>query len=95
MPRFLVELYVCRSQAADDAPARRARAAARELEREGVPVRYVRTTLLPDDETCFHVFEAPSLEAVAEASRRAGLDGARIVRVVERASPCSARRARA
>ena len=43
-----------------------------ELAREGTQVRYVRTTFLPDDETCFHVFEAVSGEVVAEVFRRAG-----------------------
>jgi hypothetical protein len=43
----------------------------------------VRATFLPDDETCFHLVEAPSAEAVAELSRRAGLGRARIVPVVE------------
>ena len=58
-------------------------AAAAELEREGTPVRYVRTTYLPDDETCFHVFEAVSEEAVAEVFRRAGVGSGRIVSAVE------------
>jgi hypothetical protein len=33
----------------------------------------VRTTLLPEDETCFHVFDATSADAVGEVGRRAGL----------------------
>jgi hypothetical protein len=35
-------------------------------------IRYVRTMFLPDDETCFHVFQAPSEEAVAEACSARG-----------------------
>jgi hypothetical protein len=84
MPSYLVEAYVPRAQAQDArAAGRRARAAARQLAREGASVRYVRTTLLPEDETCFHLFEAGSEEAVAEVCRRAGLGSARIVPVLE------------
>jgi hypothetical protein len=43
----------------------------------------VRTTLLPEDETCFHVFDATSADAVGEVGRRAGLNWARIVPAVE------------
>ena len=64
-------------------PAGHARAAAEELVREGTPVRYVRMTFLPDDETCFHIFEASSQEAVGEACRRAGIGSGRIVPAVE------------
>ena len=39
----------------------------------------MRTTFLPNDETCFHLFEAHSIELVDEVSRRAGLGHARIV----------------
>ena len=68
MPSYLVETYVPGTQAQDArAAARRARAAARQLSRQGVSVRYIRTTLVPGDETCFYVFEAPSHDAVAEA----------------------------
>jgi hypothetical protein len=84
MPRYLVETYVPQTHAHDArAAGRRACAAARQLSREGAPVRYVRTTLLPGDETCFHVFDAASEEAVAEACRLAWLGTPRIVRAVE------------
>jgi len=84
VPSYLVETYVPGTQAQDArAAARRARAAARQLSRQGVAVRYVRTTLVPGDETCFYVFEAASYDAVAEACRIAGLETPRIVPAVE------------
>jgi hypothetical protein len=69
---YLVEVYLPRSRA-DEArgSGRRARAAAEEVCSEGVRIRYVRTTFLPDDETCFHLFEASARAAVEEVSRRA------------------------
>jgi hypothetical protein len=51
--------------------------------REGTRVRYVRMTFLPDDETCFHIFEAASKAAVVEACRRAGIGSGRIITAVE------------
>ena len=93
MQRFLVEVYLPRSPAPDArASARRARAAARALAREGVSIRYVRTTYLPDDETCFHVFGAESIHVVEEAARRAGLERARIAVAVETSRPAAGRK---
>jgi hypothetical protein len=84
MPSFLVETYVPKMAPNDARVARRrARMAARQLSREGEPVRYLRTTLLPEDETCFHLFEATSEGAVAEVCRRAGLGSPRIVQALE------------
>jgi Protein of unknown function (DUF4242) len=84
VPSYLVETYVARMNADDArAAARRARTAARELAREGESVRYVRSTFLPGDETCFHVFEASSEKTVAEACRRAELGTPRIVPALE------------
>lgn len=84
MPRYLVEAYVPRSRAQEAHAAERdARAAAKALVGEGTPVRYVRMTFLPDDETCFHIFEAASEETVEEACRRAGIGSGRIVPAVE------------
>lgn len=92
MPSYLVEVYLPRSRA-HEAPAtgRRARAAAAELSREGAPVRYVRTTFLPNDETCFHVFEALSADAVEEVSRRANFGRARVVPAFEVSGPTERR----
>jgi hypothetical protein len=88
MQSYLVEVYLPRSRAHDArATGRRARAAAEQLSREGVPIRYVRTTYLPDDETCFHHFEARTPAAVEEASRRAALGRARIVPAIEVSQP--------
>ena len=75
MPRFLVESYVAASATAFDNACERARLTA-EL---AVGVGYVHTTFLPGDEIVLHLFDAPSVEALDEAGRRAGLDFDRIV----------------
>ncbi len=94
MPTYLVEAYMPRSHAQEArAAGRRARAAAEELSREGVSIQYLRTTFMPDDETCFHLFEAASAEAVEEASTRAELGRARVVPAID-ASRSARRRAR-
>jgi hypothetical protein len=81
---YLAESYLPRIRRAElrDA-ARRARLAAEALAEEGVRVRHVRTSFLPDDEVCLHLFEAPSADAVSEAMRRAALAVDRIVEAVE------------
>ena len=47
--------------------------AAEELTREGTPIRVLRSIFVPEDETCFYLYEAESVEAVREAARRAVL----------------------
>jgi len=72
MVQYLVELYVSRGEsAAVHAGVTRALVAAAELTGEGTPVRYVRSIFVPEDETCFVLFEAESAHAVREAARRA------------------------
>ena len=79
MPRYLVELYLSRTGSAGlEAATGRARAAAEELKREGTPVSYLRSILVPEDETCFYLYEAASVEAVRELAKRAALPFARV-----------------
>jgi hypothetical protein len=77
MPRYLVESYS--SGAAVDEARERARLTAR----LGTGVTYVRTTFLPGEETVFHMFDAPSAEAVDRAGRLAALPFQRIVEAIE------------
>lgn len=79
MPLFLVESYLPRSMGAHEKAPELARGAAELAGSEGIDLRYVRTTLLPSDETCFHLFEAPSVDVVETALARAGLGCDRIV----------------
>lgn len=53
-----------------------------QMRREGVAVRYLGSTIVPDDEACFCQFEADSASDVAEANRRAGVPFDRIVDAV-------------
>jgi hypothetical protein len=73
MPEYLVELY---SVAMPDSAA---------LARLGdqKTVRYLRSILIPGDETCLHLVEADSIEHVADAFEQAGLEADRIVEAVE------------
>ena len=52
----------------------RARAACEALTREGTHVRFLRSIFVPEDEACFHLYEAASADAVREAAMQAGLD---------------------
>ena len=88
MATFLIETYLSRERAADveqQAASLEGVIAAIVAARSGVRphLRHVRSYFVPDDETCFHVIEAPSAEAVREIARRAGLT---VDRVVEAAS---------
>ncbi|MDP8929712.1 MAG: DUF4242 domain-containing protein, partial [Actinomycetota bacterium] len=59
--------------------AARARAAADQAARAGTPVRYVRSIFVPEDEICFHVYEAESAALVGETVTAAELGFERIV----------------
>ncbi|MGH3456475.1 MAG: hypothetical protein ACRDV1_02120 [Actinomycetes bacterium] len=74
MPRFLVETYVPRPTS--DTLARVAAGAddaARTMAMAGVPVRHLGAIYVPDDETCFHLFEGPSQQAVRDTAEIGGL----------------------
>ena len=74
MTEYLVELYVAQGDhLAAQQHAERAEQASADLTREGQVVRCVRSIFVPEDETCFLLYEASSAELVAEAMRRAGL----------------------
>jgi hypothetical protein len=45
-------------------------------------VRYLGSTIVPEDEACFCEFDAPSMASVAELNRRAGVPFDRIVSAV-------------
>jgi hypothetical protein len=81
--RYVVEVYAPAGDAGSLAElASRAHAAAEESRRAGVEVRYLRSVLVPEDETCFHHFDGSSSDAVRWVSERAGLlttdDGASV-----------------
>ena len=80
MPSYVVETYVS-GDARDrlEADARGIRRAASELAGH---VTVVRSYLVPGDEMGFHVLEADTLEAVAQAAASAGVEVERIVETI-------------
>jgi hypothetical protein len=84
MTEFVVELYVARADAGTVAHgAARARLAADELARQGTAVRYLNSIFVPEDETCFFLYEGESAEAVRDAARLAGLSFEHVAEAVE------------
>lgn len=79
---YLVELYLPGGASDCAGVATRARTAAEAMASEGIPIRFVRSILVPDDEICFCLYEAPSAQAVTEAATRAALVFERIVGAV-------------
>ena len=83
MTRYLVERYIPGDSVEDvRAAVGRLVAAVAEMAAEGTCVRYVRSTVIWADETCFCEFEAATREAVEWANERANVSFARILPAV-------------
>jgi hypothetical protein len=76
---YLLEAYLSKSVTDGPAVADRAACAAEEMRREGAAVRYLRGIFIPQDETCFHIFEAGSEADVRDAAARAGIHAERVL----------------
>lgn len=83
MPSYLVEVYGG-TVLGEELPraSRRAQLAAAALTRQGIPVRFLGSISVPEDEMCFYLYEGPSAAAVGEASRRAAIQFERVVEAV-------------
>jgi hypothetical protein len=83
VPSYLVETYLAHGKPTErEARERRARSAAEELTRENIPVRFEQSIHVPEDETWFIVFDAPSSRDATLAAQRARLDPVRVVEAV-------------
>lgn len=94
MPQYLAELYVPRSSGTEAEPRRRqVRLAVAQLTRERASIRVVHSVFVPDDETCFVLCDAASVDAVREAAERADLRFDRIAEAeaptIEEMEPCT------
>jgi hypothetical protein len=77
---YVIETFLPRTRAGGlEASTARLRTAVAAASTSEHPARHVRSFFVPEDELCFHVVEAPSIEATREISRQAGLSPERIV----------------
>ncbi len=81
---YLVEHYLPGATAEGfRATAGRLRSVAAAMADDGMAVRYRRAILMPSDEAAFCVFEAASMDVIAQLYSRAGIAFDRIVDAVE------------
>lgn len=91
MSEFLVEVYRPRVAASAAEPGVEDLCrAAEELTREGTQVGFLRSIFVPEEETCFYLFQASSVEAVRAAAARAGLRFERVTGAVSEAAQTGA-----
>jgi uncharacterized protein DUF4242 len=84
MREFMVELYVSRADpGAVERAALLTQKAAIQMTRLGTPVRYLRSIYAREDETCFFLYEAGSIDAVREAAVATGMPFEHVAEVIE------------
>jgi hypothetical protein len=83
LERYLVELHRPVGGWRDlQGVAARARAAAGQVREDGQVVRLLRTIFVPEDDSCFFLYEGSSAEAVVEAGQRAAVAIGRVAEAV-------------
>lgn len=83
MASFLVEVYESDPGGGGFAAAvNGVREASEALTRQGVRVRHVRSYVVPEDEMCFHVFEADSAVEVEQTLGLVGIEAGRVVETI-------------
>lgn len=88
LTRYLVELRTPEAGWNDlDELAERARAASESMRSNGVCVRFLRSVYVPEDETCFFLFEAERALDVAETARSASLSFSRVEDTIALTAP--------
>jgi hypothetical protein len=81
---FVLEAYLPRTASGGlAATAARASSVTEAMRREGMQVRFLRSFFMPDDETCFHVFEAVSDREARSAGARAGISADRVLEAID------------
>jgi hypothetical protein len=87
MTTYMVERYLPGVSAQEVlAAAGRAKETTDRMSAEGVAIRYLRSTYVPSEESCFCLFEGPSVELVKSANERAQIPFDRILEAVHVAS---------
>ena len=87
MPIYIVERYwpgVTQEHLAQ--AIARSKEAVALMNQDGIPVRYLRSTLVPGDEVVFSLYEGPSAEAIREANERSRFHFDRIAEAVDLAA---------
>jgi hypothetical protein len=85
---YLVEVYLSPAAAPGSMPRPEdVSTAADQLTREGQRVQLLQSVFVPQDETCFFLFEAQSRDVVVEAARRCDLRFERLVEAVSDWTP--------
>jgi hypothetical protein len=83
MTEFVLEVYLPSADGgALEKASASARAGAEDLNAEGCRVAFLHAIYVPDDQTCFYVYEADSADEVREAARRAQMPYGRVVAAV-------------
>ena len=72
--QFLIEVFVPRTDALRaNRLALDAEAVTHRMQWEGTPIRFMRSIFVPDEETCFMLYEAATPDDVVIAAQRAGI----------------------
>jgi len=83
MAEFLIETYASRETAnAVATQVQEITRAAEQVSEQGTEVRFLLAIFVPEEESCFYLYQSPSADAVREAATRARLPSHSITKAI-------------